>query len=214
MSIPLFINKVNTIMHDELNHYIPDYTKTGKELLIDLINWSNRQTLSTPLKAETTWFTKPVKNPRGSDCNTSIRFSNVIGFRTSENPIIIDYNRLNIKQLALQLGFDGQVEVDRVEENMLVSDLLESLFKAFPVKLTTDDIENTFIISEEEIKQFKQSVKDGNYIKVTIKISDFSIAYLGDLEITLIPKHLKLDTAITSMRLPYSFKSWHRNGLS
>lgn len=202
--------------HDIYNPYIPDFSKSGKEMLIDLINWANRKTMSTVLTSENVWFTKPLKNPRESDCNTSIRFQHVKGYAEQEHPTTIEYNRLDIKQVAKLVGFEGYIELDKpITDIKYTSDLLKPLFEVMKVKLELEDIVYEYIDTQNLLEQFKKSIEDENYVTVELKINEeYSIAYYGSLKIELRPKKVALDTAIRETRFPYSFNRWHRNGLS
>lgn len=200
--------------HDIYNPYIPDYTKPGKEMLIDLINWANRKTMTKVLTPENVWFTRPVKNPRESDCNTSIRIQAVTGYNQQEHPTPIEYNRLDIRQVMSKLGFEGYLEIEDITQLKYTTDLLKVLLKTVNIGLTIDDIEFEYIDTDTLLPQFKQSVDDENYVKIDLNISEYSIAYYGKLTIELRPKNISLDTAIREVRFPYSFNQWHRNGLS
>lgn len=195
--------------------YIPDYTKTGKELLVDLLNYANCESLSKPLDANNIWFTTPICLPKGHDCNTAITISKAVGYAGWEYPTDIEYNRLDIYQLALEKGFGFKVYVDKTEGLVRTKDLLKPLFEVFKVKLIEEDIVDEYLI---DIRRTLEKAVDKNELDIeipfTLKISHESIAYYGELPLKILPRPIRLDTVIRKTKLPYSFVQIQRGGLS
>lgn len=148
--------------------YQADFTKSGKEMLVDLINWGNRNTLLKPLRAETTWFTHPVEVKECSNgCNTAIRFAEVSGYRDAANPLEIEYNRVNIDQVAKFIGFDFALTLPLASETYPdTHSLLDPLYKILKIKLLPEDIIN------EPLPKLVIEEVDGEmvYPEVVIKI--------------------------------------------
>lgn len=188
--------------------YTPDFTKSGKEMLIELINWGNRHTMTKPLEADKVWFTKPKKLSLDNACNTAIRFEKAIGYRGMEYPQDIEYNRIDISQLAKVMGFDGEVALSVGDRNTYSSihTILADLYKVFKVKLLPEDIVDEYIPVNEIISE--------NPLTITLRVNDNSIAYYGQLELKLIPREIRLDTVVRNMRYEHSFQPPRRYGLS
>lgn len=194
--------------------YIPDYTKTGKELLVDLLNYANSGSLLKPIRHNQIWFSKPVKLERDQECNTKISISEAVGYNGFEYPSDIEYNRLDIYQLALQLGFGFKIYVDKPLQIDSTRDLLEPLYQRFKVKLVLEDIIDEPLNIKQALLTAIENKADTIEIPITIRISDESIAYYGELPIVVSPKPIRLDTVIRKTRLPYSFVQIQRGGLS
>ncbi len=64
-----------------INELIPytDFKKPSKHMLIDLINWANRKSMTTRLEYDQVLFSTPAKAAEGADMNTLIRFTKVAG---------------------------------------------------------------------------------------------------------------------------------------
>lgn len=188
----------NKTIIEELVPYT-DFKKPSKEMLIDLINFANRNSMTTLLSKDNTVFTNPVENPKNSDMNTSIRFAKVNGYRLTGDEEI-HYNRLDINQLAKIMNFTGELEIDTRQNYKTTLDLLPQLFNSFKVYLDENDVEEDNIeinfkdVSEEEFKKFG--------IDLILRIKPQSIGYYGQLIITVKPKPINLSTAIrtTAMR--------------
>lgn len=194
--------------------YIPDFTKTGKELLVDLLNYANTNSLMKPLEAEKIWFTKPVKLVNDKSCNTRISISDAVGYRGFEYPTDIEYNRLDIYQLAMEKGFSQKVYIDKPEEVKTTRDLLPYLWEVFKVKLIDEDIINQSLNLSEHFADQSKEGEENIRLFFPLQISDDSIAYYGSLTLCLVPKPIRLDTVIRKTRLPYSFVQIQRGGLS
>lgn len=170
-----------------------DFSKPSKEMLIDLINYANRQSMTTLLTSKNTVFTDPVENPKGSDTNTSIRFAKVKGYKLNGDEEI-HYNRLNIEQLARVMGFDGTFEINMKYKHKTVLDILPQLLETFKIYLDENDVENDNIelnfkdVTEEEIEKYG--------VSFILRIKPQSIGYYGQLVLTAKPKPIKLETAI------------------
>lgn len=170
-----------------------DFKKPSKEMLIDLINFANRNSMTTLLTKDNTVFTDPVFNPKGSDMNTSIRFAKVTGYRLTGDEEI-HYNRLDIEQLAKIMNFTGEIEIDPKKEYKTVLDLLPYIYETFKVYLDENDVEDDNIelnfrdLSEEEFKKYGAGV--------ILRIKPKSIGYYGQLVLTVKPKSINLNTAI------------------
>lgn len=170
-----------------------DFSKPSKEMLIDLINYANRQSMTTLLTSKNTVFTDPVENPKGSDTNTSIRFAKVEGYKLNGDEEI-HYNRLNIEQLARVMGFDGTFEIDMKYKHKTVLDILPQLLETFKIYLDENDVEDDNIelnfkdVTEEEIEKYG--------VNFILRIKPQSIGYYGRLVLTAKPKPIKLETAI------------------
>ena len=198
--------------------YIPDYTKSGKEMLIDLINWGNSSSMVAPLTVNNTFFTKPCKLEHEADLNTSITLAKVIGFHIPQDSETIYYNRLDINQLALALGFSFELYVDTAKPITCTYDLLEPLYETFKVKLLQEDVVNESLDIKDKLMITSVNVDriDGykpDYPEVTLTMSDESIAYLGKLTFTVKPKPINIKTAITNRRFKRSFRPPNVYGL-
>lgn len=199
--------------------YIPDFTKSGKEMLIDLINWGNSDSMVFPLTVDNTFFTKPCRLTTEADLNTAITLAKVIGFHIPQDSDTIYYNRLDINQLALSLGFHFQVMVDTSKPLNTTHDLLEALYEVFKVKLLPEDVVEEPISIKDTLlnKTIYPDRIDGykpDYPEVTLTIADDSIAYLGKLTFTVMPKPVNIKTAIRTRRFKRSFRPPNVYGLS
>lgn len=184
--------------------YQADFTKSGKEMLIDLINWGNRNTLLKPLRAETTWFTHPVAvKEHNHGCNTTIRFAEVAGYRDAANPHEIEYNRVNIDQVAKFIGFDFvlTLPIGKVTYPDTHS-LLEPLYNVLKIKLLPEDVINESLGSLTITEVEGEKV----YPNIELKITPESIAYYGKLKFEIRPEVVTLDTAIRDTYYPTSFQ--------
>lgn len=195
-------------MNDTVRPYVADFTKSGKEMLIDLLNWSNAEGMTTLFTPDTIFFTRPSKlNEEG--LNTSINIARAIGFHIPQDTQEIKYNRLDINQVADGLGFGRIILVDTNKEYKSTHDLLDQLYEVFKVKLLPEDVidEPIDVVfkpntnTEDMVDAYKQI----NYPKITLRIADDSIAYLGKLTITLQPKPINIKTTIKQRVFRKSF---------
>lgn len=196
---------------DELIPYTT-YQKPSKQMLVDLINFANRTSMTTTLKSDDVVFSAPVKAPEGGRTNTIIRFTSVKGYKLTGDEEI-HYNRLDIDQLASLMNFDGIVEIDNREKNYETTlDLLPELYERFKVYLDQDDIyEDKLDLDFTSITVPKDDDMYG--ILVTIRVKPTSIGYYGNLQVLVRPKAITLRTAIRTTYMPgFVFPGTH--GLS
>nr|DAT15807.1 MAG TPA: Putative virion structural protein [Caudoviricetes sp.] len=172
--------------------YKSDFTKTGKEMFIDLLNWANRNTMATLLRSDDVVLSDPVSLPRESNMNTAIRLVHVAGFMLTEETRQIEYNRLDIDQLAKVLNFSYRLELSQGKEYKTTLDILDDLFKIFKVKLTTDDVEEKPL----DIDFTKEEADANEGIRVHLAMKPTSVAYTGDLYISVFPKPVDIRTNI------------------
>lgn len=207
------------MLEKETENYQADYRKCGKEMLIDLINWANRRYMTTTLKPDSTHFSTP-KVLEGKDVNTMISITQADGLYVPKETETIEYNRVDINQVAKSLHFDGVLFLDFVpdkkEYNTL--DILDALYKVVPIKLLEEDvIVETFNIDKNE-PSYDTTKEDYNPNKVkgiqfNIKMSPSSIAYIGTLELEIRPRPIHIETAIRKTRYTHSFQPWRHYGL-
>ena len=196
--------------------YKPNFTKSGKAMLVDLINWGNRNSLVKPLVADEVWFSKPVKLTQDKECNTAIRIEKAIGFRGFEEPKEIEYNRMDIDQVAKLRYFTGEIESELItawekDRNNL------TIFKALTCTLINDAL-NIGLVNEDigEVVTVKKQSANNEPIEynVTVHIADESIAYFGELQFVLRDRPIRLDTGIKKTRFTRSFMPFKTHGLS
>lgn len=178
-------------LHIEGRHchedYVADFSKTGKEMLVDLINWVNRNSMTRMLKHDEVEFSHPKRLPHYCDVNSAIRIRKVIGYSLSTKSEEIHYNRVDLNQVLTVLGFDFNLVLPISEKQVINTvDLLEPLNEKAKIKLLPMDIVNEEILLEWD----KENLDKG--IKVTLNVSDISIAYYGKVTLTILPKLIDL----------------------
>lgn len=178
-------------LHIESRHchedYMADFTKSGKEMLVDLINWVNRNSMTRMLEHDKVEFSHPVRLPHYCDVNTAIRFRKVHGYSLSVNSEEIHYNRVDLNQVLTVLGFDFTLVLPIVENQVInMVDLLEPLNEKAKIKLLPMDVNNDTLLLTWD----KETMENG--FKVTLTVSDISIAYYGKITLTIKPKQIDL----------------------
>lgn len=185
---------------NEIEELIPYTTfhKPSKHMLVDMINWANKDRITTVLNYDDTIFTDPVALPEGSDMNTVIRFAKVKGYRVGPDTKEIQYNRLDIDQLSKVLVFAGEIEIPFSHEIKKVSDLLPALYEAFPVYLDKEDIVDHVL----DLTVFNTNNKDFTGVPIVLKMSDSCIGYIGELKFNVVPKSFEITEVFetTSLR--------------
>ena len=180
--------------------YKPDFTKSGKEMLVDLINYANRNTLYKPLEASKVMFSNPVAIQ--GNCNTKIIIDDAVGYRGFENKVDIQYNRLDINQVVLNLYFNGTLEMDRLDEFYTTKEISDIVKRHIGIYLSPDEI---------KIEELPNS--DSKDVKVRVHVLPNSIAYIGGFDITFVARPIRLDTGIINTVYPKSFMPPKRHGL-
>lgn len=175
-----------------------DYSKPGKQLLVELINESNKELMTKPLNPDMVIFSKPVKQPKGSDVNTSIRITAISGFKGWEHPVDIEYNRIDINQLKYYFDFDGSLFIDILKDIKETKDLLPFLYNTFKVYLDETDIVN------EKLELDSTTINS-----VKLQMSDDCIAYHGVLCLNVSTRPIRIDTAIRNTNLGDGLKPYH-----
>ena len=189
-------------MTNDIN-YKPDFSKTGKEMLVDLINWANRNTLIKPLNAGEVYFSHPLSLPSNSDCNTSITIDNAVWYRGFEHPTKIQYNRLDLTLLARSLHFSFDIEVEDTNRYTTARNLIPLINQTLNIHLEENDIKYELLDNAD---------KNG-CIQVVMKVADNSIAFTGELRFKLSPKPIRLDTGIVNTKFTKSFRPPNVYGL-
>lgn len=192
--------------------FIADFKKPGKEILIDLINWCNRSNMTTVLTPNQVFFSKP-KPSTELGYNTTIEIAKVIGFHIPQETNKIYYNRLDINQLVKKLGFNQVLYYDFTKPFNSTHDLIPILREKTGIHFLNEDIVfelvdidfKTIMNKHRELmlkhnESYEDLVdeyfKDLAWPKVTIRMAEESIAYIGEFEIEIRPKPINIDTAI------------------
>ena len=186
-----------------INELIPytDFKKPSKHMLIDLINWANRKSMTTRLEYDQVLFSTPAKAAEGSDMNTLIRFTKVAGYKLTGDEEI-QYNRLDIDQLAKLMNFTGSLQLDPNITYKTMLDILPALFEQFPIYLDENDIHADELRIDFRYIDPDHRGEEGYGIPVVLRVKDESIGYYGKLILEIHPKPIRLKTAIQTTAMP------------
>lgn len=201
-------------------HFCVDLSKKPKKMLIDLINYSNKQYMACTLKYDTTLFCNPVK-VEGQPYNTRIRFAGVDGYCIDDKTPDIEYNRLDINQIAISNYFDFKLKFTSNlsikllnHENIYTVDLLPQLNEVLKINLSEEDIVN------EKLTHLTKRCCGGKINlgelydkKVKITMSDSNLAFIGTLEVRLQPEPIRIENDVRNYQLG-DFMPYPTHGLS
>lgn len=195
----------------EYVNYQADFTKPGKEMLIDLINWVNRESMTTMLKPNMTFFTHPVKLTDNEDMNTKIKFARVVGFNIPQDTQEIHYNRVDINQVAKSKNFNFVIFLNPSKNYNTTHDILDDFFKQANIRLVEDDVELEgihidFSESAKRLAEFGDDFideykEDSIYPRLTLNISEYSIAYYGSITFQVRPRPLNINNVVPIKKL-------------
>ena len=195
----------------EYVNYQADFTKTGKEMLIDLLNWVNRESMTSMLRPNMTFFTRPTKLDDDEDMNTKIKFARVVGFNIPQDTQEIHYNRVDINQVAKTQGFNFVLFLDPSKKYNTTHDLLDDFFKQAKVRLieedvVLEDIKIDFAESSRRLKEFGDDFideykEDSIYPRLTLTMTDYSIAYYGKVTFQVRPRPININNVVVVKKL-------------
>ena len=192
----------------EYENYCPDFTKPGKEMLIDLLNYANRNNMQSLLTPETVFFTDPKSLDKNCEMNTSIRIAKVLGFYIPQDSEEIHYNRVDIAQVCKIKHFN---HVIYLKEGLLTKEEVVHAFNdASKIKLVLEDVDFTEVeLSFKGLEKVRYAIhdlvdeyqEDYIYPKLTITMSSKSIAYYGKMEVEVRPVKANIDNVLKVRKL-------------
>lgn len=140
--------------------YVPDFTLTGEEHLLALINQTNEKTYTF----SEIYFEVPTPNGPGSQYNTSCIVRTVPG-SGYKNSTTIQYNRLDMNTM-----FTGAITLN-IDSTANIQTVLDRILTEYGLNITTDDVS----LLDEGIAARSLVANDGSYLLT----GQCGIAFLG-----------------------------------
>lgn len=208
----------------------PDFTRTSRQLLIDLINFTNRDSLIRKIKENEIEITPPYRNNELKGFNTVVGITHLEGHHIPMTQEDIHYNRIYINQFRELTYAPSTLIISNESDIKRKVDLLPYINEALKINLTEDDIvdEPLTLDFSSQIKEIFMSERRVTsaadraehlsrivYPETMIKINEEkSYVWLGEVSFTLKPKDLYIRQGVTKRQLFPSFMPHKRYNLS
>lgn len=169
--------------------HVSNFSKTPKEIVVDLINYDNVGANITPelvvlgLPTLATGETPPA--------NTDLEVTAAEGSGYSGS-VVVQYNRLQLQDFIGARGIVGGLQLP-VGDATMYADLIDEINVALGINLTVDDyIDGAIGAWAGEPNETKE---------ITITVAADSLVFVGSLTLTLVAEDIPLNSVITTTLL-------------